>query len=185
MKQSLEEIREFCKGKKICLIGNADSVLRKKRNIDSFEIICRMNRGDPEGKEKFIGSRTDILFLSTGMSGQNIQKAFSPQFIVWMTACHRLASPWVLKYGIQNPKEDWQNLFNELKINPTTGMLALNFLLKHIDFKHLTIYGFDFFASKTWYNTQIDSGQKHSGKKEKILFMEMIKDNPKVRFIKS
>ena len=68
-------------------------------------------------------------------------------------------------------------------INPTTGMMALKFILKYLKFKTLDIYGFDFFATKTWYNTKIDSGQKHSGRKEKVIFMNMIRDKKNVRFI--
>ena len=181
--ESLTGIREFCKGKNICLLGNANSVLDKKKDIDSFDIVGRMNRGTPAGKEKFIGSRTDIFFLSTHMSGENIRRSFDPRFAVWMTRCNRLASSWVLKSAIQNPMEDWDALHDKLNINPTTGMMALNFLLKHIDFKSLTIYGFDFFKTKTWYNTRIDSGQKHSGKKEKLLFTKMIKGRKNVRIL--
>jgi hypothetical protein len=142
-----------------------------------------MNRGTPRGKEEFIGSCTDILFLSTHMRGDNIRGSFNPRFVVWMTVCNRLASSWVMKNAIQNPKEDWDALYKELSINPTTGMMALSFILKHIDFKSLDIYGFDFFATKTWYNTKIDNEQKHNGKKEKALFMSMIKDRPNVRFL--
>jgi len=183
MKQSLADVQKLCKGKRICLIGNANSILNEEKVIDSFDIIGRMNRGMPQGKEKFIGSRTDILFLSTHISGENIRKAFNPKFVVWMTVCHRLASPWVLKNAIQNPEEDWNVLYKELSINPTTGLMALNFILKHTNFKSLTIYGFDFFATKTWYNTRIDDGQKHSGEKEKVLFMKMIADKPNVKLI--
>lgn len=180
----LTEIQEFCKDRRICLIGNADSVLKGKRKIDTeFDIICRMNRGSSRGKEQFIGRRTDILFLSTGMSNRNIQNDFFPKHVVWMTVCNRLACDWVLRNAIQNPPEDWRGLYKELKINPTTGIMSLNFLLKHIEFKSLTIYGFDFFKTKTWYNTKIDSGQKHSGKKEEGLFMEMIKGKKNVRFM--
>jgi len=100
-----------------------------------------------------------------------------------MTICNRLASSWILKNAIQNPPEDWDVLYEKLSINPTTGMMTLNFILKHLDFKSLTIHGFDFFKTKTWYNTRIDSGQKHSGKKEKALFMKMIKDRANVRFL--
>lgn len=181
--QSLDKIQKFCKGKNICLIGNADSVLRKKKDIDSFDVVCRMNRGKPEGKEEYLGSRTDIHFLSTSMSRKNIQHAFSPRFIVWMTICNRLAHPWVMANAIQNPPEDWKALQKALRINPTTGFLALNFVLKHIDFKSLTIYGFDFFKTKTWYNTKIDSGQKHSGEKEKVLVMNMIKGRKNVSLL--
>jgi len=181
--QSLTEIQEFCKDKRICLLGNANSILDEKKDIDSFDIVGRMNRGMPRGKEAFIGSCTDLLFLSTHMSGENIRNSFNPRFVVWMTVCNRLASSWVLKNAIQNPTEDWDALFDKLSINPTTGIMALNFILKHIDFKSLIIYGFDFFTTKTWYNTKTDSGQKHNGKKEKALFMEMIKDRPSVRLI--
>jgi len=181
--ESLLKIKEFCKGKKICILGNANSVLNEEKDIDSFDIVGRMNRGTPKGKERFIGNRTDILFLSTHMSGENIQRSFDPRFTVWMTICNRLASSWVLKNAIQNPMEDWDALHEKLGINPTTGMMTLSFLLKHINFKSLDIYGFDFFKTKTWYNTRIDSGQKHSGKKEKVLFMKMIKGRKNVRIL--
>jgi len=160
----LSEIQAFCKDKNICLLGNADSILRRAHNIDSFDIVCRMNRGSPKGKEKYIGSRTDILFTSTGMSGRMIQSEFDPKHLVWMTVCYRLASPYTLRNAIQNPTEDWNELYKKLKMNPTTGLMALYFILN------------------TWYNTHIDSGQKHSGRKEKALFMDMIKDNPKIKF---
>jgi len=183
MNKSLDEIQEFCKGKDICLLGNANSVLNEKKDIDSFDIVCRMNRGISQGKEAFIGSRTDILFLSTGMSGENIQGSFKPRFVMWMTECNRLATSWVLENAIQNPSKDWRELQKQLEINPSTGFLALNFFLKRIDFKNLTIYGFDFFKTKTWYNTKIDSGQKHCGQKEEVLIKEMLKEKWHVRLL--
>jgi hypothetical protein len=183
MEQSLDEIKALCKGKRMCIIGNADSVLNKEKDIDSFDVIGRMNRGEPQGKEKYLGSRTDILFLSTSMSGKNIQTAFAPKYILWMTVCNRLAQPWVLRNAVQNPRRDWQVLYDELGINPTTGLMSLKFVLDHIEFKSLTIYGFDFFKTKTWYNTKIDDGQKHSGEKEEGLFMGMIKHIKNVEFV--
>ena len=184
MKRSLSDMKKLCKGKKIVLLGNADSVLRRKRKIDSFDIVGRMNRGDPRGKEEFIGSRTDILFLSTGVSKRGVQAAYNnPKFIVWMTECHRLAHPWVLRNAIQNPKMDWRELHKELGINPSTGMMALNFIIKYLDFKSLTIYGFNFFKTKSWYNTRPDDGKKHSGKKEEKKIMEMIAKHKNVKII--
>ena len=185
MKESLIEIEKFCEDKDICLLGNAASILKEKKDIDSFDIVCRMNRGTPRGKEEFIGSRTDILFHSTHMSAENINKVAytAPKFVVWMTVCHRLASTWAMSNAYQNPSKDWNYLYSKLGINPTTGMMSLYFLLNHTNFKSLTIYGFDFFKTRSWYNKTIDSGQKHSGEKEEVLFMDMIKDNPKVKFI--
>lgn len=183
MQHSLEKIQLYGKGKSVCLLGNANSILNEQKDIDSYDIVCRMNRGYPQDKESYIGSKTNILFLSTGITGRSIQKKYNPSFLVWCTVCYRLASPWTLRNAIQNPQEDWDELNKKIGINPTTGMLALNFILKHIDFKSLHIYGFDFFKTKTWYNTRIDNGQKHSGRKEKELFMGMICDNPKIKFM--
>lgn len=193
LKGGLLKIQKLCKGKKMCIIGNADSVLKKKKNIDSYDIIGRMNRGKPVGKETYIGSRTDILFLSTGISRKGIEVGFGislkdhtiakNKYVVWMTANHRLAHPWVIRNAIQNPKKDWHELHKKLGINPTTGMMTLKFVLQYLDFESLTIYGFDFFATKSWYNTKVDSGLKHSGAKERVLFMKMIKDRKNVRFV--
>lgn len=191
LKGGLLKIRKLCENKRMCIIGNADSVLKKKKNIDGYDIVGRMNRGRPVGKEMYIGNRTDILFLSTGMSRKSIEVAYGqglkfPEMklpVVWMTANHRLAHPWVIRNAIQNPKKDWKELHRKLGINPTTGMMTLKFVLQYLDFKSLTIYGFDFFTTKTWYNTKVDSGLKHSGAKERVLFMQMIKNRPNVRFV--
>jgi len=191
LKGGLLKIQKLCKDKRMCIIGNADSVLRKKKDIDGYDIIGRMNRGRPTGKEGYIGSRTDILFLSTGMSRKSIEVSYGQGLefpnlklpVIWMTANHRLAHPWVIRNAIQNPKKDWNELHKKLKINPTTGMMTLKFVLKYLDFASLDIYGFDFFTTKTWYNTKVDSGKKHSGEKEKALFFKMIKDRPDVRFM--
>ena len=119
------------------------------------------------------------------MSEENINKVAytNPKYVVWMTVCHRLAGTWAMANAFQNPAKDWNYLYSKLGINPTTGMMSLYFLLNHTNFKSLTIYGFDFFKTRSWYNKTVDSGQKHSGEKEEVLFMDMIKDNPKVKFI--
>ena len=183
LRGGLAKIQRLCKDKNMCIIGNADSVLKTKKEIDSFDIIGRMNRGKPQGKEEFIGSRTDILFLSTGLSRKSMELAYGLCSTIWMTENHRLAHPWVLRNGVQNPVKDWRELHKKLGINPTTGMMTLKFCLKYLEFKTLTIYGYDFFKTKSWYNTKVDSGQKHSGDKERVLFMKMIKGRKDVRFI--
>ena len=168
MKQSLEEIKEYLKDKSICLIGNAESILKNKKDLSKFDIICRCNKGFPQGKEKFIGSRTDILFLNTKIEGAKIQLKFNPKFVVWLSINHSRASKWTENNAIEAPHEDWTELHDKFltqitKIKkgaikgriarPTTGCLAFNFLIKHIQFKKLVLYGFDhFLKSGTWYN---------------------------------
>ena len=137
--------------------------------------------GKPEGKEKFIGSRTDILFLATRMREPAIKQDFNPNFVVWTTECQNLALPWVMENAIQNPVEDWRELRNKLPALPSTGYVTINFLLKHINFKSLTIYGFDFFKSGTWYHN-LRNQKWHCFEDEEILIKEMIK-NKNVKLI--
>ena len=56
---------------KVIIVGNGSSVFEKEYGdkIDSFDLVCRMNRGYFEGRkgyEKNIGSRTDILIVHDG-----------------------------------------------------------------------------------------------------------------------
>ena len=154
MKTDLTELKAYLKDKDICVLGNSRSILYHKKDIDKSEVVCRMNRGVPQGKEEYIGSRTDVVFMSTRYQPE-WEKMYNAKYTLWMTECQLLVKPFVAENAIQNPPEDWRELKAEYpeKMLPSTGCIAINFLLKHIDFKSLIIYGFDFFKSGTWYNS--------------------------------
>jgi len=181
---NLTEISNFLKNKEICLLGNSRSILKNPKNIDSYDIICRINKGVPVGKEQFIGSRTDVLFLATRMEESSIKK-FNSKFVVWTTNNKKLQSDWVKENAIQNPSEDWQelkSLFPNDKL-PSTGLVTIQFLIKHADFKKLTIYGFDFFElSGTWYHN-LKNQPWHVGKIEKKLILTWIKEKKNISLI--
>jgi hypothetical protein len=194
MIKALDAVQSLCRGKNFCLLGNASSILRNEKPIDDFDVVGRMNRGDPHGKEKFIGSRTDILFLSTRMEERDVLKAFSTKraslgrhpiypFIIWMTVDSWLASAWTREHAILNPWKDWCELYLKVGSKPTTGLMAINFLLNHIEFKELTIYGFDFFKTPSWYNTQPGYRGPHDPLKDKENVLFLIEGRPNVRLI--
>jgi hypothetical protein len=88
--------------KNICLLGNSNSILKYPKNIDFYDIICRINRGSPIGREQYIGTRTDILFLATKMEEGIINSIFKPRYVIWTTKDTRLQSEWVKENAIQN-----------------------------------------------------------------------------------
>lgn len=179
---TLLEIQNHLKNKRICLLGNSSSILNNPKDIDSYDIICRINRGNPLGKEKFIGSRTDVLFLVIKMEEPAIHK-FNPEFLIWTTKDISLQTEYVKNYAIQNPPEDWQELRDNLTTLPSTGCVSLYFLIKHIDFRQLDIYGFDFWEScGTWYHHCKQTW--HNGALEEIFIVNLIKNNPKIQLIK-
>ena len=143
-----------------------------------------MNRGIPQGHEEYIGSRTDVLFISTTFH-EHLRLNFNAKFVVWMTECQKLATDWIKQYAIQNPPEDWQALKKLTGENlPSTGLITINFLLKHIKFKTLTLFGYDHFISGTWYHNLMKQPKGwHFGDNEKILIQEMIKPFSNVKII--
>lgn len=176
------ELQKFLHNKKICLLGNSNNILKNPKNIDSYDIICRINRGIPIDKEKFIGSRTDILFLSTKMKDTEIKKNFNPKYVMWITKDINCQSPWLNQHVIKVPPQDWQEVKDILITLPSSGCISIYFLIKHIDFNNLDIYGFDFFTSGTWYHN-LKNQPWHSGNLEKQFISNLIKDNQKVQLI--
>jgi hypothetical protein len=183
VKKSIDEIKAFCRGRSFCLLGNASSVLRKPKPIDRFGVVGRMNRGSPAGKGPLIGLRTDVLFLSTRMEGEAIQAAFHPSFVVWMTVDSWLASAWVRENAVLNPWRDWCELYLKVGAKPTTGLMALNFVIRHIEFSELVLYGFDFFKTPTWYNSSPGYRGPHDPAADKAAVLGLIEGRPNVRLI--
>ena len=183
MKTNLIEIEEFLKDKNVCLLGNSRSILKNKKNIDRYDIICRMNRGCSQGKEEYIGKRTDILFISTKFR-DNLRSNFNAKYVIWMTKSQGLATKWIKEKAFQNPSEDWEELktrFPDDKL-PPTGILTIQFLLKYINFKSLTVYGFDFFETGTHYHN-LKRFPWHEGDIEKKLILKWINERKNVEII--
>ena len=180
---NLIEIQNFLRNKKICLLGNSNNILKNQKNIDSYDVVCRINRGNPIGKEKFIGSRTDILFLSTKMKDIDITKNFNPKYVVWIIKDIKQQNNWETQHVIKVPPDDWREVKDKLTTLPSTGCTSIYFLIKHIDFDKLDIYGFDFFKSGTWYHN-LKNQQWHNGTLEKQFITNLIKNNEKIQLIK-
>jgi len=180
----LSEIQEYVKDKNVLLVGNNQSLPNtdKSKLIDSYDIVVRMNHAEPQPN---IGKKTDILFTSTKLSNKEILQ-FHSRYLIWMTKSIKRLPEHLRSCTIHNPPEDWQEL-KDLYPNkqlPSTGCIVINFLLKHIEFKSLTIYGFDnFLKSGTWYHG-IKNQAWHNGKFEKELMENWFKNKSNIYWIK-
>jgi hypothetical protein len=183
MKSNLIEIQNFLKNKRMCLLGNSKSILKNQKDIDSYDSICRINKGISKEKEHFIGSRTDILFLSTKIEESDIEKNFNPKYVIWVIKDAKKESPWSGLNVIKTPSEDWYEIKNKLTTLPSTGCNAIYFLIKYIDFSQLDIYGFDFFKSGTWYHN-LKKQSWHNGNLEEQFINNLIKNSQKVQLIR-
>lgn len=166
---------DFFKGRKIALIGNAKNVLNTLKIINTkFDIICRINAGFPQGKEKYIGSRTDVLFLSSPLSEKAI-KRFGAIYIIWCTPKREYMTEYIDRNSLKFGLIKWSLLYSKLGNNrPSTGIMAFEYLLDK-EFESLTLIGFDFWQSPTWYTNTIRPAH-HSPKDEERYIKDKIKE---------
>ena len=182
----LEALREYLKDKRVVLVGNSESVLKTERDIDLYDVIIRMNWATPKGKEKYIGSRTDIL--ATSLPFSNIEFFTEPKHYIWLDPRHKNIDDFLKDRAVFYERVSWEYL--KLLLNnymPSTGCMTLDFLLsEEMPFKSLDIVGFDFWQTSTWYRTERDMPKyvgPHSPKDEERFFTEIVDMYENVNFI--
>jgi len=145
----LQTIQDYCKGKSIIIVGNSTGILKCEYGqfIDSHQIIVRMNYAYPVNTcySKNIGRNTHIYMagISRAIIVEKIVSQNPVRYILRLTPC---GEPLNIKNVYCNTKQEYNQLkqhFGEFK--PSSGSLTINFFKEHIDYKSLTIIGFDFF----------------------------------------
>lgn len=157
---------KILKNKKVIIIGPAETSLSylKGNEIDKFDFIVRVNKSPLtlQGKEKQLGSRTDILYHcfsedpidGGGKFDFELLYKQRNKYIIYSYAAPELERVFlntVLKYKEKNFYRVKLEFFNEIKKDypakwPTTGLQAVLHLMS-TDFKELHITGFTFFRT--------------------------------------
>lgn len=158
-------MNNFFKNKNIALIGNAKSLFnfRYGTEIDSFDIVCRLNRGVLIKHPESQGTRTDVWGIGVPKFVDDIVDNIIYKKLIHLSFKSRKEI---------HPKVDFYlplELVNSLqqKINhtkPSTG-LAMLYYLDYCDPKSITLYGFDWKKTPTWYFEENDY-QPHDWKLE-------------------
>jgi len=161
--------------KNIVLFGNAKSVFDTTREVDDkYDVICRCNAGLPTGEKKYLGSRTDILFLSLVLSKMQLE-LFRTKTIIWCSPKLEIITPLILKHiNCMYSIKQWEILYANIKSRPSTGLMAFDYILQN-NFKTLTLIGFDFWNTPNWYTDTIHIAQ-HNPKAEQQYIEQKIKE---------
>jgi len=167
------KVDEVFHGKRVCLIGNAPSALKKKHPIDEYDVVCRCNTCIPRGESTFIGTRTDVIFTSISLPQATLD-AFGPLYTLWCTPKHdNITEEFKQRIDDKLPLRYWMDLERELGFRPSTGCMALYWLVRDVAFKTLDIYGFDFWETgKPEYDTPHDA----QAEKKYIEWLEQTND---------
>ena len=137
-------------GQNIALIGNARGLANSTHGaeIDLAQTVIRINRA-PMPSPVSHGTRTDVLALATSLDEKALT-ALNPGYTLWMSP-KRKRLPWhvVNRPGFYlHPIAAYTTLRRKLKAPPTTGLMLIDMLARS-EASHVSLYGFDFFATQS------------------------------------
>ncbi|MBE26546.1 MAG: hypothetical protein CMN33_02545 [Saprospirales bacterium] len=185
---NLLDINKIFYQKSVALVGNSESLLTKEYGnlIDSYDVVCRINRGIENIINNPIssGTKIDILFYAmcrTDIIPFRLEKNVTCIQTTTKNSNARLDNntffyndTLALKSKLNLPKK---------KI-PSTGITAIN-MIHHAQPKKFGIYGFDFKQTPTYYHsteTYIKSHStpksKHMWEQEERFVLDLIKKFP-------
>ena len=183
------EFHNYCKGKRIVILGNSKILLKEKKGefVDNHDIVLRMNMGYPETRyQEFIGKRTDVW--SAAMHSRRVQEYYHYCFIdrkytLW---------PWYDKSRMVEElkdnvycfsKEHYQTVSKECGSILSSGCNILAYFIRNIKYKTLVIMGFDFFQTPNFNRMRIVKAQ-HESDKEEIFITNLVNSVSNVEWIK-
>ena len=163
----------------LSIVGNAESIFQKEHGslIDACATI-RFNRADII-KNECQGSRWDFL-ASSEVNTFEKYNAETPKFHTLIFTPTKREQEYKIKKvnfkadKIRLPLEQSLWLEKELAAPPSTGLQIL-FYLDQINNKDVSIFGFDFKETKTFY--EIRNKGKHDYNKERSFVLKMIEQN--------
>ena len=146
---------------KVIIVGNGSSIFEKEYGdkIDSFDLVCRMNRGYFEGRkgyEKNVGNRTDILIVHDGFMTEeyfsdevfnSLEKILvgTPAF-KWDTEVNRIKETYSdyldkIEFIPKNCEDKLKNISDFEQGWPSTGLIGSMYILQN--YENVTLIGFD------------------------------------------
>ena len=190
----LQNIKRMCKNKNIVLVGNSSSIMNYKWGsfIDQHDVVIRMNNGfNSSDKVAFLGRKTDIISCSfpSYRSFKQCSNFFSKvPYLLWLN--HRLKERY-----IPTQKEYKNDFFYNCRDlvcytplkdffepqRPSTGIITTNWLVKNLEYKSLTLVGFDFMKTKSWYNSPNYVSPHHTNTEER--FLRKLEEENKIKII--
>lgn len=158
----MQRLIHLAQGKSIGLIGNS-GILNERcegSQIDSTDLIVRINCPPLEGFERHCGSRTDILFSNLyqdEISRPRLEQ-HQPKLVVGLVTVRESAAQIEKFLNWSRPYPTWITAAPDLinfresqksRLSLMTGTYALALIVQHCHPKNIRIWGFNFFDSKT------------------------------------
>lgn len=172
-------MRRLIAGKSVVIVGNAQSLfaMTQGAEIDAHDVVIRLNKGfvkTPSAQ----GTRTDMVGLTPELTEAETIAAFAPATLLMLIPKMRHYHFWRSENvgrTVFYPFRYWLADRNMIGRRPSSGFMAISWLMRLNAAKSVTLYGFDFGATATYYNPE---GYKtpHNYPAEAAIVREWVKD---------
>lgn len=177
---------DFFVGKDVAIVGGAGGLFNSNlgNKIDSHQVVIRLNRGVLIRDEKHQGTKTDYWAYANPSKIRDIHGKFKYKTI-HLDKFHRDYKD--IKTDFYIPIEIIDELYDEkikygksnsknITDRPSSGIILLYYLTK-CNTKKITLYGFDWKKTGTWYDHKVNRRNLDHNwdAEEKFIKQELIK----------
>lgn len=149
-------MRALVADKRVAVVGNAQSLLATDlgADIDACDIVIRLNLGFPK-QPVAQGTRTDMVGLTPVLSEDEMLAGFAPRNLLMLIPKMRHFNIWrrdSVARTVFYPFRHWIADRRMIGRRPSSGFMAISWLVRLNVAKSVTLYGFDFGETATYYN---------------------------------
>ncbi|WP_189438263.1 glycosyltransferase family 29 protein [Pseudovibrio japonicus] len=170
------QLKRYLANKSVAVVGNSQNLFSYEygSEIDSHDIVIRMNRGIIIPLETSFGAKTNVWCYSTFKLVKDIYQSYDCDYKVYMSPKDRILSA-SQSNELFFPLVLWSRLHSNLEARPSVGAMV-TYLLAQCNPSRVTIFGFDFKASKSFYEKANNTGS-HNFLRERELLQDFIERN--------
>ena len=143
-------------GQSVAVVGNAKSLFAAElgAQIDRHDIIIRLNKGFVQVPAAQ-GTRTDMVGLTPELSEGEVSAHFAPRHMLMLIPKmrhYRIFSRENVQNTLFYPFRWWLADRNLIGRRPSSGFMAISWLVRLGVAREIVLYGFDFGQTPTYYN---------------------------------
>jgi hypothetical protein len=143
-------------GQSVAVVGNAKSLFAAElgAQIDRHDIIIRLNKGFVQAPAAQ-GTRTDMVGLTPELSEGEVSAHFAPRHMLMLIPKmrhYRIFGRENVQNTLFYPFRWWLADRNLIGRRPSSGFMAISWLVRLGVAREIVLYGFDFGQTPTYYN---------------------------------
>jgi hypothetical protein len=171
----LSRFADLVKGRTVAVVGNAQYLLESDAGseIEKHDVVIRFNHGfvvSPTSQ----GTRTEVHCLATNVAVDELARHCPNALILYASPVRSYLNDDFKRDAtdcICIPLGDWRQLVQALgNQRPSAGFVIVDYLLHRSDAIRVSIYGFDWKRTKSFYH-QSKIRDWHSGEAERKLLL--------------